>query len=198
MNDPTPEEEDLLRRGLHDMAATEAGPVTAPVGALVQGGRRARRVRRAVLVGSVAVLVGCGSVAGVNATTGTTSTVAQPAVSSSSSAAASTTPLPARTVDPAHQQLGPAHPVVGRTYPYDLLVHCEIRYAVFGGRSWQTDHTIDAPTPTPDPRTGITAVTGMLPGYMTLVSDTEARFQGPGLASPVVFRVMDHDAPLCA
>lgn len=197
MNDPTPEEEDLLRRGLHDLAANETGPVAAPVGALVRDGRRTRRTRHAILVGSAALLVACGSVVGVNAT-GRTSTVTQPAASSSASTAATATSLPARTVDPTHQQLGPAHPVVGPAYPYDLLVHCGIRYAVFGGRSWQTNQEIDAPTPTPDPRTGVTTVTGMLPGYMTLVSATEARFQAPGLASPVVFHVMDHDAPPCA
>lgn len=111
---------------------------------------------------------------------------------------ATATTLPDRTADPMHQQVGPDAPIVGRAYPYDLLVHCGIRYARFGGRSWQSDRTIAAPKPVPDPRTGVTTETGLLAGYMTLVSPAQIRFQAPGLGAGVTFRLIRGDAPLCS
>jgi hypothetical protein len=123
-----------------------------------------------------------------------------PARASVAAPARSTTtppPPPARTLDPEHYQLGPAHPRTGVRYPFDLTVHCGIHYAEFGSRSWKTDRELKAPQPTPDPKTGVTTVTPILPGYMTLVTAGTARFQMPGFG-PVTFHVMDRTAPLCS
>jgi hypothetical protein len=144
---------------------------------------------------SVVALAGCGSTAGVQVAATVAPT--RPASTATTGTAAA---LPARTADPMNEQVGPADPAVGRAYPYDLLVHCGIRYARFGGRSWQTDRMIAAPKPVPDRSTGVTTVTGLLPGYMTLVSATQARFEAPGsgLTVAVDFHLMRGDTPLCA
>ncbi|MFE2427814.1 hypothetical protein ACFXJ5_13810 [Streptomyces sp. NPDC059373] len=197
MTKADPTDEDLMRQRMHDLAEAQAdgGPFT--VAPLLARGRRARRVRRVTTVcASAALVVVAGSVLGLSVTDGggtDRTSVAAPTTSPT----ASQSPLPARTLAPDHLQLGPAHPSIGTSYRFDLPVHCGIRYAEFGGRSWQTDQDVKVPTPTPDPTTGITTATPMLPGYMTLVTATTARFEMPGLI-PVTFHVLDHDVPLCA
>ena len=62
-------------------------------------------------------------------------------------------------------------PVVGVAYPFDLLTHCGIRSAKFGGHWWLAV----APTDQPHPAGHNTTA-----GTMTLISPDDARFHYAG------------------
>jgi hypothetical protein len=92
--------------------------------------------------------------------------------------AASSTPSPAsdRTLDVAHIEHGPDRAQVGRTYPFDLYVHCAGEYTGFGGYVWQTDTPPGDPGPTLDAN-GNGTYTGYLPGWMTQTGPDAAVFR---------------------
>lgn len=199
MSEPNAAETDLLRDGLHDLADTGGaldGERARPaVDAVLVRGRRARRTRQAGAVCAVALIVTSGSLAGLRLTGGDPHpppTLSSPAPAPSTAPA----PLPTRTFDFDHLQLGPRHPVVGARYPFDLTVHCGIRYAEFAGRSWRTDQTVPVPYPTPDPETHLTTEYGMMAGYLTVLTPTAIRFDAPRIP-PVTFHAMPGQAPLC-
>jgi hypothetical protein len=195
MIEPTSLESQLIREAFEAGSAAPVVP-NAPVAELLSRGRRARRTRRALVAGSaVAVLAACGSAVGLVSPGQSARTVP---VTSAPTAAGSGAPVPVRTFDPAHYQLGPAHPLSGVRYPFDLFVHCGIHYTDFAGRSWQTAQSVQVPKPTKNATTGITQEDEAIPGFMTLVNSTTARFESAGLAVTVVFHAMDRQAPLCS
>lgn len=192
-------DEGKRRSELSDSTDETAAPA-ASVGTVLDAARRQRSSRRtglAVTASVVAVL------AVVIVTYGLVRPHAViPAdgfVSTSSSARASAgASLPARTFDRNHWQSGPAAAVLGQAYPFDLLVHCGLRYTTFGGKNWETTMVVAVPQATADPVTGITEGMVVLPGYMTLQDPSTARFEGPRFASPVMFHVLNHPTPGCA
>jgi hypothetical protein len=78
------------------------------------------------------------------------------------------------TAAPMHPRTGPASPSVGVAYPYDLMTHCGVRYAYFGGRWWEADSPSQV-----DPAKGSNPYTGYVPGTLTLTSQATARFDQP-------------------
>ncbi|MEV4508012.1 hypothetical protein AB0K00_03520 [Dactylosporangium sp. NPDC049525] len=71
-------------------------------------------------------------------------------------------------------QRGPSQAKIGTPYPFDLHVHCGIRYADFTGTWWIADPVQPNYHPTSNYR-GLNYVLGT----MTLVAPDEARFDGP-------------------
>jgi len=66
---------------------------------------------------------------------------------------------------------GPDKPAIGAAYPYQLYVHCGVKYAKFGGRWWVAHRgTIAAARPARARRQ-------LRLGTMTLVAADRARFQ---------------------
>lgn len=194
-------DEDELRRQFHALAQ-EATMPAAPVRVVMDMAHRRRARGRAKLVVAVSVYTAVAATFGfalIRPHTGpvpagaTTTTTATAPVTPSAAAT-----RPARVFDRNHWQSGPASPVLRKTYPYDLLVHCGVRYAVFGGKSWEATQVVPVPQATPDPVTGITDGMVALPGYMTLESATAARYDNNRLTAPVMFHLMDHPAPGCA
>lgn len=192
-------DEGKLRAKPPDSTEETAAPA-APVGTIMDAARRQRSSRRtgltvtaSVVAVLVVVIVSYGLVRphAMNPADGAAST------SSSDRTSAGASP-PARTFDRNHWQSGPAAPVLGQAYPFDLLVHCGLRYATFGGKNWETTKVVAVPQATPDPVTGITEGMVVLPGYMTLQDPSTARFEGPRLASPVMFHALNHPTPGCA
>ena len=128
-------------------------------------------------------------------------TAPPPASTTHTSAATSPTsaglPAVTRTPDPNHPAVGPDTPAIGVAYPFDLLTHCGVHTAHFGGRDWITDTIQPEPSPKPDPKTGVTHYTGSTPGYMTLVSADTARFDDPGVVT-AIFHPATGKLPMCA
>ena len=87
---------------------------------------------------------------------------------------------------------GPDGPVAGQRYPYDLYVHCGIRYARFGGRWWHAE--VERPAPPPRPSRDGNYVTGT----MTLVSADRARFDSDDPPLTVDFRPLAGALDPCA
>jgi hypothetical protein len=85
---------------------------------------------------------------------------------------------------------GPDRPAVGVAYPYDLYVHCGIRYARFGGRWWHADPEQAAPR---EPEIGGVYIRGT----MTLASADEARFEGLSQKITARFVPFAGDPPPC-
>lgn len=83
---------------------------------------------------------------------------------------------------------GPADPVVGVAYPYDLYVHCGIRSARFGERDWAP------PSPPPEP----VRYTAYARGTMTLAAPDVARFEEDGTGLRVDLRPATVTPPPCA
>jgi hypothetical protein len=100
------------------------------------------------------------------------------------------------TPNPTAAKRGPDSPTIGVAYPFDLLTHCGIRWATFGGRTWVTDALLPEPRPKPDPRTGITTYTGYTAGFMTLIEPDTLRFDAPGVVS-AVFHPTSESIGLC-
>ncbi|WP_194918715.1 hypothetical protein [Catenulispora rubra] len=121
---------------------------------------------------------------------------ALPPASTTTSPTSTSLPAVTRTPDPNHPSRGPATPVIGVAYPFDLFTHCGVHVAHFGGRDWITDAVQPEPKPKPDPRTGVTTYTGSTPGYMTLVSAGTARFDDPGVVT-AVFHPAAGKLPMC-
>lgn len=192
-------DEERLRSQFHALVQQAEVPA-APVDALMDMARRRRARGRTGLVVVISVVAMAAATLGYGLLRPSSRTVPTgPATSATAPVTPSpTTALPARVFDRDHWQSGPASPVLGRAYPYDLLVHCGVRYASFGGRSWLATQVVPVPQATEDPVTGFTEGIVALPGYMTLESATAARFSNDRLSAPVDFGVMDHPAPGCA
>jgi hypothetical protein len=92
---------------------------------------------------------------------------------------------------------GPARPVLGQPYPYDLYVHCGGEYAAFAGGTWRTSQppgdqgtTVDA--------SGIATYTGYLAGWMTQLGPDTAVFAVAGTTGRFTYRRTTEEGPLCA
>ncbi|GGJ83907.1 hypothetical protein GCM10010123_11990 [Pilimelia anulata] len=77
--------------------------------------------------------------------------------------------------DPAAPRGGPAAPVRGQAYPYDLYTHCGLEFARFGGRTWRVTPARPEPLPRAD-AAGVETYTGYTAGTMTLMAPAVARF----------------------
>lgn len=192
-------DEGKLRSELSDSTDETAAPA-ASVGPVMDATRQQRSSRRTGLTVTASVIAVLAVVIVSFGLLRPHAVIpADGAASASSSARASADAnLPARTFDRNHWQSGPAAPVLGQAYPFDLLVHCGLRYATFGGKNWETTTVVAVPKATPDPVTGITEGMVVLPGYMTLQDPNTANFEGPRFASPVTFHVLNHPTPGCA
>jgi hypothetical protein len=202
MNIEPAAEEEALRAGLDTLARQGAEPVL-DTGELLGRARQARRLRTTAFAGAGAVLiVGCASVAVPLASSGSeskTSTIAsapsQDPVTSSSGVPQ--VPAVTWTPDPTAAKGGPDAPQIGVSYPFDLLTHCGIHWAAFGGKTWATDTQLPEPRPKPDPKTGVTTYTGYTAGFMTLLAPGTLRFDAPGGVS-AVFHPTSAPIGLCA
>lgn len=195
-------DEAYLRIGLQQIATREA-VVGVPLGDVLLRAHRARRHRRLLRtavggIATVALLAIGGSLLSLHWAGNPVVNTRPQAASTASSSTTARTPLAPRTFDREHWQSGPVRPVVGEPYPFDLPVHCGLRYANFAGLSWETDPSTPVPDPVPDPKTGVTQGQVALAGYMTQIDRSTIRFDYPRLAQPVIFTLMDHPAPGCA
>ncbi|MFC9622352.1 hypothetical protein ACFTXM_20975 [Streptomyces sp. NPDC056930] len=150
------DDEDRLRRGLRDLAQGDA-PAGGAMGVetLLAKGRRARAHRRGAAVACAVVLTVAGAGLGLRATGPGPRT---PDSRASVAAVPADRPL----------KLGPAQPRIGVSYPYDLVVSCDLRFAVFDGSKWVTDT---------DLASNIALHGDRVSGVMTLVSKDVARFE---------------------
>ncbi|MFK4225008.1 hypothetical protein [Streptomyces sp. NPDC019890] len=168
MSDTTHSDEDLLRRGLHELA--ESGSTTGPpaVDALVTRGRRTRHMRRATAVCCATVLVAGGVDLGLRLT--------DHAPRTPDPLASRVTPAPERSL-----RLGPPDPKIGVKYPYDLVTSCDLRFATFGDSNWVS---------TTESNSKARWATDHVSGYMTLTSKDTARFEFPpgSKRGPITFR----------
>jgi hypothetical protein len=122
----------------------------------------------------------------------TTSTTTPPTSTSSSPG------LVADNQSPTSARTGPARAEVGVAYPFDLLAHCGVNYAVFAGRTWKVEQPVADPPGEPLARGSV----NYLPGSMRLVAADELRFtvDGGSRVIPgvvVVFRPTAEERPLC-
>ncbi|WP_405806767.1 hypothetical protein OG729_16440 [Streptomyces sp. NBC_00210] len=124
MSDTTHSDEDLLRRGLHELADADGSAGAQAVDTVLAKGRRARRVRRAAVMCSVAVLVAGGTGLGLHLT----DTSPSRAPDSSVASTAGDPPL----------EPGTAMPEIGVTYRYALPLRCDLDHIVLGGKAWTT------------------------------------------------------------
>lgn len=144
-----------------------AGAEPAPPGLAGTVVRRARRVRYVRTAGAAA------TAAAVVATVATGLPGHHPAgrtlgqESPSPETGPPATPVPAT---PTRAAPDVAAPAVGTPYAYNLLTHCGLSGAEFGGRSWRAVHPADAPPPG--------WARPYEPGTMTLVTADLARFTG--------------------
>lgn len=190
MNIESAAEEDVLRDGLSTLARQGAEPVL-DTGGLLGRARRARQLRTTAFAGAGAVLVvGCAAVAiplASHAGASKTSSIGSSPSPQPPSPSTNGPQVPAVTwtPEPDAAKRGPDSPKIGVAYPFDLLTHCGIRWATFGGRTWVTDVRLPEPVAKPDPRTGITTYTGYTAGFMTLVAPDTLRFDAPGVVSAV-------------
>ena len=76
-------------------------------------------------------------------------------------------------------------PTVGVTYPYLLYVHCGIRTALFGGRTWLAETPVPNPTPE-EVAAGRWDARQVERGTMTLVEPGLLRWDG--WQGPIDFR----------
>jgi len=171
-------EEDDIRRGLRTLAA-DPPPVGQLAAAAVRRARTARTWQRGVLV-TAALVVVAGGVATVGAWRGGDQDT--PLGVTPPSAVATVTQL--ATGDP-------ATPDIGTAYPYQLFVHCGIRYARFADRWWETTPQQWVP---PGPPGGDR---NYVPGTMTLIRADRAQFRSTGPPLQVDFWLMAGDPPLC-
>jgi hypothetical protein len=171
-------EEDDIRRGLRTLADNPppVGPLAA---AAVRQARAARSRRRAALVATALVVVaGSATMAAAWRGGGQPSTLATPSTS------AAVTVAPPATTDP-------ATPTVGTAYPYQLFVHCGVRYALFGGRWWEAMPQ-QSPPPAPPGRDS-----NYVTGTMTLIRADRAHFRSTERPLEVDFRPAAAEPPLC-
>lgn len=143
MSESAHSDEELLRRGLHELAESESSPGgPPPVDALVARGRRTRHLRRAAAVCCATVLVA----GGVGLGLWPTDDGKAPSDYASSRKQTTLTPVPAPSGSGDRNSLaatlrplatGPATPESLVRYRYDLSAVCDLKYAVFGGRTWK-------------------------------------------------------------
>lgn len=149
-------DEELLRRGLQDLAeeAVRAGgpPVVESV---VSRGRRTRARRRLSAACCATLLVAGGMGLGLRSADHAPRT---PDASVSTAIIPADQPL----------QLGPAAPKIGVKYKYDLVTSCDLRFAIFGDNKWVS---------TTKPSFTASVATDRVSGYMTLTSKDTARFE---------------------
>jgi hypothetical protein len=149
-----------------------------------------RRLRRAVTVGAGMCLLVGGCATSASDSSSASRESSPPTVSASSAAAS-------RTVDPDHPATGPAAPVLGKAYPYDLYVHCGGEYAAFAGASWRTANPPGDPGATVNPD-GTATYTGYLAGWMTLLNQDTAVFAVAGTTKLITYQRTAQDGPVCA
>jgi hypothetical protein len=151
-------DEDLLRRGLRELAGSDGRPGGPPVvDALVTRGRRTRARRRVGAVCCATVLIAGGTGLGLRSTDHAPRTP---------DSAASTATVPADRP----LRLGPAEPKIGVKYPYDLVTSCGLRFAIFGDGKWVS---------TSQPSSTASSAGDRVSGHMTLTSKNTARFEFP-------------------
>ena len=88
---------------------------------------------------------------------------------------------------------GPKHAVIGTPYPFDLMIHCGIRYADFSGAWWQADPVQLSYRPKKQDWRSLQYARGI----MTLVGPNEARFDVPDEGLHVTFRPLTTELELC-
>jgi hypothetical protein len=192
------DDEDQLRRTMRELVA-QAPPPTPTTGGVIADAR-ARRHRHTVGVTALGLVAATAIAVPLLARhqTGAQSTTAATATSSVTSAEStrSTTTTPPSTgaadtpatgtgTGPPGVEAGPASPSIGVPYPYDLYVHCGIKYTRFGGRWWHA--APERPGPQPAMAYGGNPYTR---GTMTLVSVDEARFERTGPDVTVTFQTV--------
>lgn len=174
-----------LRRGLRILVAD---PVPAPpAAAAVRAGRALRRRRRiaVTLAGLAAAAVVAVAVAPLPHRPARPVTVGAPGTPST----AASSPAPSRLplVNEHGGDIvysGPGHPAIGTPYPFDLHIHCGIRYANFGGAWWQAEHMQPNYRPSKQDSRSMT----YLLGTMTLVGPDELRFDAQDEPLHLTFR----------
>jgi hypothetical protein len=130
----------------------------------------------------------------------TTGSTADPTAGSTAAPTPATSPPPA-VVDnqsPAQPRTGPARADVGVAYPFDLLVHCGLVYAVFADRTWKVEQPVTDPPGEPLARGGV----NYLPGSMRLTAADRLAFTVDVSSSvlpgaTVTFLPTAEERPLC-
>lgn len=90
-------------------------------------------------------------------------------------------------------QSGPSAATPGQAYPFDLNVHCGLKYAVFSQKNWVTSDVL--PADWVNKQNGLSVI----PGYGTLVDGSKLRFEAPGyLSQPITFQSVSDAVPGCA
>ncbi|MFI8931603.1 hypothetical protein ACIG3E_28505 [Streptomyces sp. NPDC053474] len=89
---------------------------------------------------------------------------------------------------------GPARPKEGEPYAYDMLAHCEIAYARFGGRWWKLESV--SVTSRSHVRGKAAGPGNIVPGYMSLIGPDAAVFEAAGLP-PMHFAPHRGKPPAC-
>ncbi|WP_328671520.1 hypothetical protein OG905_17060 [Streptomyces sp. NBC_00322] len=122
------DEEEVLRRGLKDLAegGGQAGGLTA-VEAFLAKAHRARARRRAAVAGCAVVLFAGGTGLGVRLSIGDRAPDSVVSKATESPSPPKGGPL----------ATGPAKPEERVRYRYDMSQVCNLRHAVFGGRTWE-------------------------------------------------------------
>jgi hypothetical protein len=98
-------------------------------------------------------------------------------------------PQPGRTYNPVPD------PTVGVAYPYLLYVHCGIRTARFGGRTWLAETPVPNPTPE-EVAAGRWGARDVERGTMTFVEPGLLRWDG--WQGPIYFRPASTEPTPCA
>ncbi|MFI9584979.1 hypothetical protein ACIHCQ_24740 [Streptomyces sp. NPDC052236] len=199
MSESAHSDEELLRRRLHELAESESSPGSPPpVDALVARGRRTRHLRRAAAVCCATVLVAGGVGLGLWPTDD--GKASSDYASSLKQTTLTPVPAPSGSGDrdlmaSASQPLatGPAKPEELVRYRYDLSAVCDLKYAVFGGRTWELSQE--------GPQYAVSWVSkdARMSGYMTLTGKDTAVFDTDTPAvSPLTFHPISGDAPCLA
>jgi hypothetical protein len=134
-----------------------------------------RRDSRALLLvaAAIGVVVVAGIAVGATVAFGprTTSQLVPAVASSAPSPTAGSSALPPWT----SPRTGPARPLIGVAYAFDLYTHCGIDFTTFGGRAWQAVTSLPDPERLPDAH-GMTTYTGYISGTMALADQNTLRF----------------------
>jgi len=171
-------EEDDLRNGLRMLTAEP--PPSGELATVAIGRARAHRARRRIVVIAAALVVAAGGSTAIVVAQGGGPAAVPVAQHPGGSAMPS---LPAGT--------GPDKPAIGAAYPYQLYVHCGVKYARFGGRWWVATAEQSQP-PAPPGRDG-----NYVSGTMTLVAADRARFQSTNPPVTADFRPAGSAPALC-
>ncbi|MEV8439518.1 hypothetical protein AB0425_19265 [Actinosynnema sp. NPDC051121] len=95
-----------------------------------------------IVVTLSAVLSACASAPDQAESPGTAASITTPTTTPTTSSS------PALITDnqvPTSPRTGPARAEIGVAYPFDLLAHCGVNYAVFAGRTWKVEQPVVDP-----------------------------------------------------